>query len=374
MIPRTWKIAVLCPFVAGAVVIPMSAHAEILDISGTATATIIQYNGFLEVQRDFSQEAVPLTRTAPPAVARARLDRLQQDGGITAAGQAVAVLDAPNLFGLGSPNDVGLDLGAFSDDSFTSWFVEGAVTERRNINISPGEISGDYVPGERTTASSKVVLSGVMVITSLDRNQDLTGAEVSLLVRVTQREEDEDPLIVLEGAVDLEGGPGGSIEVGSATGVFEGNTPLIVDFSDLPVNLPLARAILFTGLVLPYEYEFMADHPFDLELQVESQILVPPNGTGAAAVFGLPQDGFAAVFSRVKEDDRGRQLADEIARHVDTTGAAYVGAPVAPLLPPLFPLCGGLGVEAFGFALVAGFCLMAVRIGRRPAARQRKGA
>ncbi len=372
MIRRNWKLAILCPVAMWAIWTPLSVLAEVKDISGTATATIIQFNGIIEVQRDFSQEVVPVTRTTPPAVARARLDRLLQDGNVTAAGQAVAVLDAPDLFGFSGPNDAGLDLGAFSDDSFTSWFVEGTVTENRAIVIGPGEISGDFVPGEPTLASSRVVLSGVMLITSLDPSHNLTGTEVSLLVRVTRREEDVDPAVVLEGGIKLRGGPAGSVEVEDVTGAFEGKAPPLIDFSDLPLDLPLARAILFAGLELPYEYEFVAEHPFDLELLVESQILTPPNGTGAAAVFGLPQDGFAAVFQRVKEDDRGRQLADEIARHVDTTGVAYVQPPAVSLFPPLFPLCGGLGVEAFGLVLAAGFCLTAVRISRRPATRKGK--
>jgi len=361
------------------------ARGEIRDISGWATATVVQYHQGEEVQRDFSQETVPLTTPVPPAVVRARLDRLASENDVTAAGQAVAVLDNPNLGVLGTPNDVGIDIGAFSDDPVSSWLVEGAVTERRLVVIGPNEVGGDFGRGARAEVESRVLVSGVMLITATNATMDLSGVEVRLEIAVTRSTHvegalDQSPLnglgsaqgqipdeehdILLEGTVVLAGGLDGLVEIEDPTGAFE-NVPLdVVDFFSIPRELPLVQAILFTGLELPYKYEIIVGEPFVLELSVRSQVLAAPDGTGAAAVFGLPQDILGSVFERVKRDDRGRRLAAMISEYVDTTGQAYLEpTKPAPVLP-FFPLCGGVGFEAIGLMLT-GFCLMFVRVGRR---------
>ena len=68
-----------------------------------------------------------------------------------------------------------------------------------------------------------------------------------------------------------------------------------------------------------------AGEPFDLALTASVQVRAIPGGTGAAAVFGVPQDGLGSVLQRVKRDDRGRELERLIAERVDTTGAASLG-------------------------------------------------
>jgi hypothetical protein len=351
------------------------AWGEIENISGSATATIVQYNGIIEVQEDSSQEVVPLTRPTPPAVARAQLDRLLPNGEVTAAGQAVAILDEPNFIGIGPPNDAGLDLGAFSEDSFTSWFVKGTVTETRSIVLGPADVGGDFQRGERARVQSRVHLSGMMLLMATDPSRDLSGARVNMSIQVLQHEGDQEPVPVLEGEVELVGGSNGSVEIGQTSGVFVGMPLPIIEFSDAPAHMPLARAVLFAGLDLPYEYEAVVGHAFKLELQVRSQLLTIPNGVGAASVFGLPQEGYAWAYERVKRDDGGWRLAERIAQEVDTTGRAYREGPGFEPVPfaPLFSLCGGVGFEAIGFTVMS--CWLAfARVGRRRATRRPGGS
>ncbi|MBN2563126.1 MAG: hypothetical protein JXQ75_19555 [Phycisphaerae bacterium] len=359
------------------------AWAEIKEITGSATTTIVQYNGILEIQKDFNREAVPLTTPAPPAVARARLDRLLENGEVTAAGQAVALFDAPVFGGTGPPNDAGLDLGAFSDDSFTSWFVEGTVSEKRTIVLSAadvweeqpqGQLPTEPPPGESARVESRVILSGVMLITAMDPHRDLSGVEVRLTFSVTHRPEEEEPFPVLEGGVVLVGGQDGRVEVREATGALAGVPLPVIGLPELGAELPLVGAIMFTGIELPYTYDVVFGEPFDLTLAVQSQVLTIPGGTGAAAVFGLPQEGLASVFDRVKKDDRGQRLAEAISQHVDTTGQTYQeqgGVSPAPF-PFVFPLCGGMGFEVVGLAIM-GCCLTLGRAGRRRPTRCSRG-
>src|SRR5207237_7210071 len=107
-------------------------QAELLSLTGEASASVKQLSGAVEVQTDSNTQTVPLTQSQPPATARARLDRLLADGSITAGGRALTIFDQAGA----TPNDAGLDLGAFSNDSRTSWSVDGSVSEVRTLQLS----------------------------------------------------------------------------------------------------------------------------------------------------------------------------------------------------------------------------------------------
>jgi hypothetical protein len=343
-------------------------RGEVTNVSGTATATVVQYRGVVEVQRDFSQESVPGTNATPPATGRARLDHLLDDGTITAAGQVVALLDQPNMTGLGNPNDAGLDLGAFSDDSATSWYVEGAVTETRTLVLKAGDLGGDLRFGNRGRVRSHIVLSGAMLVLAASATQDLSEVEVRLRIQVTQRTSSDQLTEVLGGTIALVGGPDGSIEVVRGPGAFAGVSPQVVDLAEVIPELPLVRAVVFTGLQLPYEYEAVAGEPFDLELSTETLIQTTPGGTGAAATFGTPQEGLASVLQRVKQSDMGQRLTAALAEKVDTTGAAYAETDGSgnSALADSFPVCGMMSMEIGLVApVLAGCWLSRVRARRR---------
>lgn len=320
------------------------ALGEVTAISGSASARVVQYGPNIPTETDSSVASVPTTVPNPPAVAEAELNRVQTDGAVTAGGRAMAVFEPPNLSGFGVPNDVGFDLGCFTDDNETTWLVEGIVNERRTITLSSNQSGTEIVVGPTERARSRIVLSGVMLITSLDPVRDLTGVEVELNVSITQYDEMATPPSkeVLAGTLVLRGGPGGAVTVAEATGAFASIAPPVLDFSSLVINLPLVKAVIFAGVELPYEYDYRPNRPFDLALEVSSRIRNIPGGTGGAAVFGLPQANLGDILGRVKNDDRGDQLEAVIAEQVDTTGAAYQG----PGIPSLFPACGLFGIES----------------------------
>lgn len=343
------------------------AYGEVTSVTGTATALVVHQHGATELQRDFNQQIVPLTNDAPPITARSKLDRLLEDGEVPAAGQVVAILHEPNLTGSGRPNDAGLDLGAFSDDDFSSWIVEGTVTEVRTLVLHPADIGGDVRRGSRTRVEGRVVLSGVMLITADEVGKDLSDVNVRFRFHVIQRSPDHDPVEVLAGLLVLAGDANGVASITEVSGAMAGAFLPVIEFPNFIEALPVVQAVPFTGLEFPYTYDVVVGEPFDLELFVEATLHTTPDGTGAAAVFGLPQEGIASVIERVKEPDLGKQLTDMIAREVDTTGEAYKngGGTIVGPSPFLFPACGLMGFETTGLAAVAIACFLWGHIGRR---------
>jgi hypothetical protein len=340
--------------IAGVFTCAVELPAAVTEVRGSAETSIIQYLGVAPIQADFSQEIVPLTKPELPATAQADLDRLDSEGSTSAAAQAVARLESPAIGG--SPNDVGLDLSAFSDDDLTGWRLESIVNETRVMNLSALELGATGTNSPATSVTSKVVISGVMIIAALDTATDLTGVEVNLTVSVTQSRPGRSPATVLSGDVALIGHPNGQVSVDRASGAFEGVSLPVIDFNGGSESVALAKAVLLTGLTLPYEYGISAGEEFKLDLSVRSQVITRPGGIGAAATFGVPQGALGVVFEKVKHDNRGRDLAEVISQHVDTTGQAYVDNP-APL--PFFSICGASSVELPLLAVGMGIMTMA---------------
>ncbi len=330
-----------------ALLAPASLSAEVISVTGSATATVIEYSGTVEVERDYHRESVPQTISVPPAVARAQLDRLDSEGDVTAGGQVVTILHRPNYTGTGAPNDAGLDMGSFSDDDVTSWFVQGMVSETRTVVLRAGEVGGDTRWGNRGRVRSRVLLSGVLLILSSRADVDLSQVEARFRFSVIQRSPGRDAVELVSGAVGLVGGPNGAVEVIRAPGALSGAFLPLLDAPEIIPELPVVKAVPFTGVNIPYEYEAVVGEAFELELSVEAHVQTIPGGTGAAAVFGAPMDGLASVLQRVKQSDLGKRVAAAVSKQVDTTGQAYVdvagGNPGAMLSP--FSVCGLRGIE-----------------------------
>lgn len=348
---------------------PQAATGGVTHISGVSIAEVRQFHNGVEIQSDFAQESLPGTATFPPITARARLDQLSQIGLVRGAGQVASVFNLPILTGLIIPDDVGMDVGAFGDDPMTTWFVRGQVIETRSVRIEPAELGLSVVPDVNPRLRSRVLISGVLVITALDPNADLTGTEAILRMRVTRRSPSLGSMDPISGEVVFRGGPGGTVTV-FGTGVFSNILLPIVDLTGALPAVPLVKAVVFAGLGLPYEYDIALSEDFELVLDFESEVHTLPAGVGVAGVFGLPQAGLDAIFSRVKQDDRGARVSELIAEYVDTTGQAYVGSqpPATELVPTPPALCGLFGVEAVGLVGTA-FWLVRHETRRRPGRR-----
>ncbi len=357
---RSWRRAVICPSALVLLLGVSPVLGQVTSVSGSAEARVVQFVSGLPVQTDFGQEVIPLTKSVPPAVGRAKLDHLNDAKEVTAAGQGVAVMYEPNTTGLGNPNDVGLSIGAFSDDASTSWTVEGGVTTTRTLVLTVGDVGGQPgLSGVNGRGRSRLVLSGYLLIFSQNPSADLTGNEISFSFSVERRQTGRSTTTPLSGEITMVGGPDGSIDFPHRAGAL---STIDIPVADFPLGdeFPLVRAVIFQGVQFPYVYDITLGSSFDLELNAAAKVTSTPGGIGAWALFGLPQDEITSIVGRVKKDDRGERLTQMLAEHVDTTGAAYADAPTASLIPA----CGVMGFELVGLTIAAGG-LAAVQAGRR---------
>lgn len=362
--PRPLSLRLLGVFVI--VIVARGASAEVIGITGSSSATVIQFDGILPIQSDFSQVIIPLTQLEPPAVSIAQVDRYGEDK-LSASGAVLAMFTEPDLTSGVFPNDVGMDLAAFAEDDTTSWFMRGEASETRTIVVKAADAGVDgFMFGATNRGQSRVLLSGVMFLTAREAHRDLTGAEVKLTVLVERREFNRRPTELIRGEVVLAGGPNGAVAIARADGSFSGTVLPVVDFTNAVEELPLVQAVLFAGTELPFEYEFDVGLPFELVLTVTSEARTIPGGVGASAVFGLPQANLPAVMQKIAKDDLGTRLATAISDRVDTTGASYQGGGPGLLFPGL---CGAGAVE-----LGATLCLCLGMIGARRRARQTRRA
>ncbi|MBK8267564.1 MAG: hypothetical protein IPK83_04370 [Planctomycetes bacterium] len=199
-----------------------SSIGEVIGITGSSSATVIQFDGILPVQSDFTQVIIPLTKQDPPALSIAQVDRFGGEK-LTGSGSVLAIFEQPNLAAGGIPNDIGMDLAAFAEDATTGWFLRGEASETRTIVISAADAGADNLSfGTTNRGRSRVVLSGVMFVTSQDSTRDLTGTEVKLQVRVERRQFNQRPVDVVNGEVVLTGGTNGTVTVSRADGSFSG--------------------------------------------------------------------------------------------------------------------------------------------------------
>lgn len=338
--------------------IPTVSTAGVVGVGGQATTQVTQFFGAVPVQSDVGLEVIPLTRSEPPLIVRARVDRLINPNEVLAAGQGLALLYAPNLTGTGNPSDIGIDIGAFTDDLdlMTHWVSTATVQSKRTLNLTAAEVGQQ--PGINTgRARSRVLLSGIMMLTATNPSRDMSAAEVTLAINLIRTQQGRAPLTAITGEVALVGGPNGQITVQRRTGVFANITLPVVDFGVEVPDTPLVRAIIFSGVEFPFEYDMTLNQPFDLDLSVTATVRTTPAGVGGLAVFGTPEEGLTEIFNRVKNDDRGFKLAQAIAARVDTTGQAYVNAPNPLAL--LLPSCGtasavSLTMLCVGFVALTG--------------------
>lgn len=345
------------------------ARAEVTDVQAKVETTVKEIAGGSVVQSDSALLEMPGSAAKPPLVVRGSLSRTDAAGSFLSGARGMVVFSDLSAPLSGSPSNIGFDIAAFSTTTQSGWEVEALASERRSIVIRSAEAGqGD---GSSITASSALVLSGVLFIASQDPAQDLTGAEAHIEFIIDQILPTETKQ-VLEGKAVLSGvGVAGvNAQTAGAVNSFFHN---VVSLDGVVPEFPVLRAVIFVG-VLPtdqysYNYDAVVGDAFDLMLTVKSSIKAPPGKIGCAAVFGVPQEGFADLFQKAKQSDAGLRLQNEISSLVDTTGSDHPAVDTLIYPKGLFGLsgltCGALGLETMGLAAVGLFAGLLGRTRRR---------
>lgn len=353
-----------------------SARAEIVNDQAHVESTVHEIDAGSVIQTDTASLDLPGTATQPPLLVRTKLSRTDPVSALVSGARGLVLFDAGKNGVPAAPNNVGMDIAAFSTSNASGWTVDGLATERRTIIIRPNDVG--LANDRMVQVDSTLNFSGVLLITSPDPKQDLSGAEATVDFKVTQERAGDAPRDVLAGGAALMGNAPRAVAsktFGAVNGFFHG----VISLDGVVPEFPVLRAVFFVG-ALPidqysYRYAAKVGETFDLVLTVHATVKTPPGQVGSVAVFGVPQEGFADLYQKAKGSDAGARLAEVISSHVDTTGQDHPAADslVTPASPfALTPLtCGTLGLESAGllaFGAMAAFwsgSRRRMRIGRR---------
>lgn len=333
------------------------ASAAIQQVTGYTEVSVTRLiNGSANGTESENHSSPPSTQ---PTVSSGKIDALGTLNAVLGTAAATSVFtDSRTQFGF-IPNDAGIDVAAFTVDPTVSFTGHGLSRSTRRILLTGADLN--FPTSQPAEVRSTVFVAGALLLAADTPSRDLSGLYAEVLVRVNQV--GPHGALVLSGRARLEGQSDGSIVL-VREGAFQQTSLGVVDLLavapqlDVP-GLGLVRVVPFAVVPLDYLYRVTSDQVFDLEATFEVNVQTAPGNSAAAGIFGLPQINLGDSMARVRQDDAGTQIQDEVSELVDTTGRS--GPPAAGF--PLFGLCGVLGFESA--ALFAGMgLLMCVRRAR----------
>ncbi len=337
--------------VAAAIGAAGGAAAEVLDIRAETRAVVQQFRMGVLAGDDTNEESLPGSTTTVPVIARARLDRLNESMEVTASGESVAMFNDPRVSGAAPPDDVGIDIAAFSLDGETTYSAEGRVLETRMVRFGASEVN--LAEGTPARARSLLLIAGGLVLVAQDPNADLTGLELDVQATLTQTRGAGTPQTLLNGSATVIGAADGAAQI-TGTGFVSPATLLNIQLDTFGIDLEqaeigVARAVVFPALSFAYEYDFNVGETFELALDFRAAVRTAGANKGAAAIFGLPQVVLGETMRRVRGNESGRSVERALATAVDTTGSNATRPPTT--ISPVLRLCGTLGLESLPVVL-----------------------
>jgi hypothetical protein len=346
-----WSIAGLGLVLGGV----SEARGEITAFKAFLEAAVERITNGLPADSDVESFVVPDDVNVLPAEARAELLYMNTDSRDPAGlSRARATFSDPLLTVADVPEELSLEAVAYSPDPNTQFNSEAEIIETRTIIINADE--ADAAVGQTVTFNSQVFFRGTITTWSPTLTDDLTDLSALVTMRVVQRFNSGTELTVLEAAMIVAGGPGGSITVDS-NGAIVPESLLIEDASEQEGNVGRVWVVVAPNLLLPYAYDVVIGDEFQLELQVEVEVQGLTGGRGAAVVLGGPYTEFGPVVDIVEGSSLGTSLQDIAnATSDDLTPDTFL-----PSLLALFPNCAAMGVETFGLTLIAGVLCAARR-------------
>lgn len=310
----------------------------------------------------FQSIVVPDDVSVLPASAKAELlymgmDSMLPDG----LSRARATFSDPLLSINDVPQELSLEAVSFSPALDTRFDADSSIVETRTIVLSPNEIT--LPTGASATFTSQVFFRGTVAMWGPSMTDDFTDLSALVTMRVIQRFADESETTLLEAAMIVAGGPGGSITVDS-NGEIDPSQLLIQDLSGQDTSVGRVWVVVAPNLLLPYTYNAVVGDEFQLEIQVEVSVEGLGGSRGAAVVLGGPFLEFGPVVDIVEGSSLGTRLQD-IANAASNDMSPDTSTPSVPSLMALFPNCAAMGVETFGLTLIAGVLCITTRRRRK---------
>jgi hypothetical protein len=331
-----------------------AAHADITSLSGSVEATVHEFR--IGAQGDVEQvsEAYPGTSGELPIQVLARLISEAPD---EAAAMAAAQFADPTELDQANPEEFAINLTLDSISPSIRYTAEAYSQELRGVRFSEadlGEAAGVSVP-----LTGRVFVDGALVVFAATPDRDLTGAYVRLLVTIVKQVTGQADQAVFSGSVELTGGAAGSATTSSG-GQFPTTGLTLVNLGAISPEFAAFHVLAFPDLQIDYEYQATAGQNFTLRATVKVEAANLENGTGVVALIGTPTDTIVDVITATQ----GEQIAAKVLSTIQKERDEPTGQPAfsQPIAPPLFGLCGVLGLEA----AVGLFALMGLKsAGRR---------
>jgi len=285
-----------------------------------------------------------------------------------ARGQAVSDFDDPQRLDQPNPEEFGLEVAGFANVASVGYTVLSEGVERRIVLFTspganpdvPAEIEFD-ADGTRRV-SSRVYVSGAVLIWALDENADLTGISAELGVAVTQ---DADTTPVFSNGLELLGGADGTL-------TSEVDFPLVYEMGGLELltaesgeeaveqvaagleNVGTVVVVLIPPQEHTYNYTVTADRQTLLTAEFALRVRNAPGGTGVAAVLGRPFDTLADFIENALPEVDGTALQAALNKSVEDRAVGVDPSDGQGEAAGRSRLCGAFGGEALLLLLLVG--------------------
>ncbi len=311
-----------------AVVWQSAAWGVVTTIDGTVTARIQEFSGSEPLNSDEAFKDFLDTTQTLPLVAEATLARhdesassVPESGG--AAGTAMAILSDPRLAVDPNPEELAIDICAFTTLSSVSHQGSAEVTETRSVVFTSSDIGAEA--GAPLIVQSEFFLDGIVVIWAKEAHSiGATQASMSLSVAQT-RAGDASPAEVLSATLNLaaasEGNPALTVE-----GALTAENVSVIDLTGQVAGFEAVYVVVLPDLAIPYTYGSAVEEPFTLQAVLDGAMTNQP-GTGAAVILGSTLTELGNVVSQAGSPEMALALKQAL-----LTAMSSGPAPAKPLV------------------------------------------
>lgn len=335
---RTWALMLVS---AGVMLVVSPSRAEIVSISGTVSAEIAETRAGASSESaatDSASDSYPDATDVLPLQVAATLDRPDQD----AAGVVAVQFADPQTATGQNPEEFAINVALNSLDDTVYYTAGGVAQEMREIRISAAEIPGT-LPGQELSLAGRFFVDAALVVFAPVETVDLTGAQVTLRLRVEQKSSGSEPVEVFSGSLTVNGGEDQALEV-VPDGLFPTDALTSADLSDLDAELGVFQVYVLPSTPIAYAYDVVIDEPTTLIASVEVDVTNAPGGVGVAGVVGTPLDSLNEVITLTRDEQSASKMTNAVRTERSDPSGDLVFAPPMPWFVPAG--CGLFGLES----------------------------
>jgi hypothetical protein len=314
----------------------MPAPAEIISVSGSASAAIQSHDASGQTGSDQASMTFPDPDATLPLQVVARLADTEQES----AGTVAAQFADPQTPAGPNPEEFAIDLTLNSLSPTIFYTAQASTEELRDVLLTPAELG--LADGRVVELTGRLFIDGLLAVFAVTDVTDLTGVTITMNVTIAKEVEGSEPEQVFAGAINIAGGTDRHVTA-SVEGGFPTRGIVDTDLAALDPELGVFRVFVLPNLILNYPYNATVGQPFALRATIEIEAANNPAGVGLAAILGTPIETIQEVINAT----RGSAAADTMMTAVGDERANPTGAPTFPEPTPRpFPLCGLFGLES----------------------------